>query len=194
MPEMRSDLPIMSFPDQPALERWLAQQPLDSKGAWIKFAKKSSGGGGVAKSEAIDSALCYGWIDGQIDKYDSNSWLVRFTPRKARSKWSENNRTRALELISAGRMQAAGQAEIDKAKADGRWETAYASASKAEVPSDLTTALEANPKAAAFFATLNSANRFAVLYRIGAVKKPETRARKIEHFVAMLERGESIHP
>jgi uncharacterized protein YdeI (YjbR/CyaY-like superfamily) len=191
---MRFGLPIVSFSDQFALERWLARQPRDSKGVWIKFTKKSLGTAGVAKSEAIDIALCHGWIDGQIGKYDSTSWLVRFTPRKARGRWSENNRTRALELISAGRMQAAGQAEIDKAKADGRWEAAYASASKAEVPPDLQAAFETNPKAAAFFATLTGANRYAVLYRIGAAKKPETRARKIEQFIAMLERGESIYP
>jgi uncharacterized protein YdeI (YjbR/CyaY-like superfamily) len=193
MTEIRSGLPIMSFADQAALDRWLAKQPRDAKGAWIKFAKKSSSVTSVTKSEAIDSALCHGWIDGQIDKYDAESWLIRFTPRKVRSKWSENNRTRALELISAGRMQAAGQAEIDNAKADGRWHVAYASASKAEVPSDLQVALDANPKAAAFFATLTGVNRYAVLYRIGAVKKPETRARKIEQFVAMLERGETLH-
>jgi uncharacterized protein YdeI (YjbR/CyaY-like superfamily) len=193
MTEPRSGLPIMSFADQAELEQWLTQQPRDAKGVWIKFAKKNSSSTSVTKSEAIDSALCHGWIDGQIDKYDAESWLIRFTPRKARSKWSENNRTRALELIAAGRIQAAGQAEINEAKADGRWQVAYASASKAEIPSDLQIALDANPKAAAFFATLTGVNRYAVLYRIGAVKKPETRARKIEHFVAMLERGETLH-
>ena len=137
--------------------------------------------------------LCYGWIDGRLDKYDSESWLVRFTPRRPRSKWSEVNRKRALELISTGRMQPSGQLEIDRAKADGRWEAAYAPASKAEVPPDLQDALDANPKAAAFFATLTGANRYAILYRIGAVKKAETRARKIGDFVGMLERGETVH-
>src|ERR1700752_4442892 len=119
MTEIRSGLPIMSFADQAGLDEWLAKQPRDAKGAWTKFAKKTSNVSSVTKAEAIDSALCHGWIDGQIDKYDAESWLIRFTPRKPRSKWSENNRARALELISAGRMQAAGQAEIDKAKADG---------------------------------------------------------------------------
>ena len=190
---MHSGLPIVSFADQAALERWLAQQPRDAKGVWIKFAKKDAGVASVTKADAIDSALCYGWIDGQLNKYDANSWLTRFTPRKARSKWSEINRTRALELISAGRMQPSGQAEIDRAKADGRWRAAYASASKAEVPPDLRTALDASPKAAALFATLTGANRYAILYRIGAVKKAETRARKIGDFVAMLERGETVH-
>ncbi|WP_176074302.1 YdeI/OmpD-associated family protein [Brucella intermedia] len=193
MTELRSGLPIVSFADQIALESWLAEQPSDSKGAWVRFRKKGSSIASVTKAQAIDSALCYGWIDGQLDKYDVDSWLVRFTPRRPRSKWSDENRKRALELISAGRMQSSGQLEIDKAMADGRWEAAYAPASKAEVPTDLQTALDANPKAAAFFATLTGANRYAILYRIGAVKKAETRARKIRDFVSMLERGETIH-
>jgi uncharacterized protein YdeI (YjbR/CyaY-like superfamily) len=193
MTELRSGLPIVSFADQIALESWLAEQPSDSSGAWIRFRKKGSSVASVTKAQAIDSALCYGWIDGQLDKYDADSWLVRFTPRRPRSKWSDENRKSALELISAGRMQASGQLEIDKAMADGRWEAAYAPASKAEVPPDLQTALDANPKAAAFFATLTGANRYAILYRIGAVKKAETRARKIRDFVGMLERGETVH-
>lgn len=171
----------------------MAEQPNDSNGAWIRFRKKGTSVASVTKAQAIDSALCYGWIDGQLDKYDADSWLVRFTPRRPRSKWSDENRKRALELISAGRMQASGQLEIDKAMADGRWEAAYAPASKAEVPPDLQAALDANPKAAAFFATLTGANRYAILYRIGAVKKAETRARKIRDFVGMLERGETVH-
>lgn len=193
MTELRSGLPIVSFADQIALEGWLAEQPSDSNGAWVRFRKKSSSVASVTKAQAIDSALCFGWIDGQLDKYDAESWLIRFTPRRPRSKWSEANRKRALELISEGRMQASGQLEIDKAKADGRWDAAYASASKAEIPSDLRAALDANPKAAAFFATLTGANRYAILYRIGSVKKAETRARKIRDFVGMLERGETVH-
>jgi uncharacterized protein YdeI (YjbR/CyaY-like superfamily) len=193
MPELRSGLPILSFADQGALERWLAKQPRDSKGAWVRFSKKGSGIASVTKDEAIDSALCYGWIDGQLRTYDAKSWLVRFTPRGPRSTWSQLNRKRALGLISAGRMQAPGQLEIDKAKADGRWKAAYAPASEAEVPPDLQSALDANPKAAAFFATLTGANRYAILHRIGAVKKAETRARKIADFVRMLERGETVH-
>lgn len=193
MTEFRSGLPIVSFADQTALESWLSAQPSESNGAWIRFRKKGASGASVTKAHAIDSALCYGWIDGQLDKYDAESWLIRFTPRRPRSKWSDVNRKRALELISQGRMQASGQLEIDKAKADGRWETAYASASKAEVPPDLQAALDANPKAAAFFATLTGANRYAILYRIGSVKKAETRARKIGDFVGMLERRETVH-
>jgi uncharacterized protein YdeI (YjbR/CyaY-like superfamily) len=193
MTELRAGLPIVSFTDQIALEDWFATQPSDSNGAWIRFRKKGSSVASVTKAQAIDGALCYGWIDGQIDKYDADSWLVRFTPRRPRSKWSQVNRKRALELISAGSMQASGQLEIDKAKADGRWESAYAPASKAEVPPDLQDALDASPTAAAFFETLTGANRYAILYRIGAMKKAETRARKIGEFVAMLERGETIY-
>jgi uncharacterized protein YdeI (YjbR/CyaY-like superfamily) len=193
MTEVRSGLPVLAFVNLATFESWLSGQPRDAKGAWIKFARKGSSIVSVTKAEAIDSALCYGWIDGQLDKYDEHCWLIRFTPRKPRSKWSENNRTRALELIAAGRMRSAGLAEIEAAKADGRWDAAYAPASKAEAPPDLLEALDSAPKAAAFFATLSGANRYAIIYRIGAVKKAETRARKIAEFVAMLERGETIH-
>ncbi len=193
MPETRTGLPIMTFPDRAALDNWLAEQPPGAAGAWLRFAKKGADFASVSKAVAIDCALCHGWIDGQLDKYDAHSWLTRFTPRKARSKWSQVNRTRALELVAEGRMTAAGQAEIDKAKGDGRWDAAYAPASTAEVPSDLQAALAANPIAGAFFATLTGANRYAILYRIGAVKQAETRARKIGEFVAMLARGETVH-
>ena len=193
MSEERSGLPIMAFSDLAALESWLEAQPSDSPGLWIKFAKSGSGIPSVSKSEAIDAALCHGWIDGQLDKYDDAYWLIRFTPRKVRSKWSQMNRTRAIELLEAGRVRPQGMAQINAAKADGRWDAAYAPASKAEVPPDLQAALDRNPTAAAFFATLTGANRYAILYRIGAVKKPETRARKIADFVAMLERHETVH-
>ena len=146
----------------------------------------------VSKAGAIDAALCHGWIDGQLRKYDDESWLVRFTPRKRASKWSAVNRARALELIRAGRMRSAGLAEIEAAKADGRWAAAYAPASQAEVPADLKAALDGSPAATHFFATFTGANRYAILYRIGAVRKPETRARHIAQYVSMLERGETI--
>jgi len=193
MSEMRSGLPILTFADQAAFERWLAEQTRDAGGAWIKFAKQGSACVSLTKAEAIDSALCHGWIDGQLDKYDGDWWLIRFTPRKARSKWSQVNRARALELVAQGTMQAAGLAEVEGAQADGRWDAAYAPASKADVPADLQAALDGNPAAAMFFSTLTGANRYAILYRIGAVKKAETRARKIAQFVAMLERGETVH-
>lgn len=193
MTEMRSGLPIIGFADEAAFEGWIEAQPPDAPGLWVKFSKKGSGAASVSKAEAIDVALCHGWIDGQLDSYDDAWWLTRFTPRKPRSKWSQLNRTRALQLIAQGRMRGAGLAQVEAAKADGRWEAAYAPSSASEAPPDLKAALNENPKAAAFFATLTGANRYAVLYRIGTVKKPETRARKIAAFVAMLERGETIY-
>jgi len=193
MTEERAGLPIIAFNDLAALERWLEAQPADSPGLWIKLAKAGSGMASVTKAEAIDAALCHGWIDGQLDKYDDAFWLVRFTPRKARSKWSQVNRARAQELIEAGRMRAQGMAQIEGARADGRWDAAYAPASKAQVPRDFQAALDKSPEAAAFFSTLTGANRYAILYRIEAAKKPETRARKIATFIAMLERRETVH-
>ncbi|MFM9864114.1 MAG: YdeI/OmpD-associated family protein [Micropepsaceae bacterium] len=189
----RAGLPITGFASQAAFETWIAAQPRTSKGLWLKLAKKDSTAKSLSKAEAIDVALCHGWIDGQLDKFDDTSWLIRFTPRKRGSKWSERNRTRALELAAAGRMRSAGEAEIKAAKADGRWDAAYAPASTAQVPPDLQAALNATPKAAAFFATLKGANRYAILYRVGTAKKPETRAKRIATFVAMLKRGETIH-
>ena len=193
MTQERAGLPIVAFADARAFERWLESQPANSKGLWLRLATKGSGRVGVTKAEAIDAALCHGWIDGQLDKYDDAHWLIRFTPRKARSKWSQVNRTRATELIEACRMHPGGLAQVEAAKADGRWDAAYAPASTAEVPADLQAALDRSPEATAFFGTLSGANRYAILYRIGAVKKPETRARKIASFVAMLERHETVH-
>lgn len=193
MTEQRSGLPVLVFARLSALEAWLTSQPSDAPGTWIKLAKKKAPSATLTKAEAIDAALCHGWIDGRIEKYDDAYWLIRFTPRRPGSKWSLRNRKRALELMELGRMRSSGRAQIEAAIGDGRWERAYASASKAEVPGDLRNALNKNPTAAAFFKTLNSRNRYAILYRIGAVKKTETRQRKIREFVAMLERGETIH-
>jgi uncharacterized protein YdeI (YjbR/CyaY-like superfamily) len=186
-------LPIIAFANAASLEGWLDAQPAHSKGLWIKFAKKSSRTGTLTKAEAIDAALCHGWIDGQLDRSDEHHWLVRFTPRKRGSKWSLINRRRATALIEAGRMRPSGLAQVEAARSDGRWNAAYAPASAAQIPGDLQAALDANPKAGKFFATLTGANRYAILYRIGAVKRPETRTRKIAEFVAMLERGETVH-
>src|SRR6266446_749442 len=191
--EVRAGLPILEFADQTAFEDWLAAQATDALGAWLKLAKKGAEATTLTRAEAIDAALCHGWIDGQLDKYDDIHWLVRFTPRKPRSKWSEVNRTRATELIKEGQMSKTGLAQVNAARADGRWNAAYAPASTAEIPPDLQEALDQSPRAAAFFATLTGANRYAILYRIGAVKKPDTRARKIATYIAMLERGETIH-
>lgn len=134
MTEERAGRPIIAFADAAALERWLETQPADSKGLWIRLAKTGSRRVSVTKTEAIDAALCHGWIDGQLDRYDDEHWLIRFTPRTARSKWSQVNRRRATELIEVGRMRAGGLAQVEAAKADGRWEAAYPPASAAEVP------------------------------------------------------------
>jgi uncharacterized protein YdeI (YjbR/CyaY-like superfamily) len=192
-PETRAGLPILSFEDRQALEIWLEAEGGRSGGIWLLLAKKESGRASVARAEAIDAALCFGWIDGQLDKYDADHWLIRFTPRRPRSKWSGRNRTRALELIAAGRVRPPGMAEIEAARADGRWNAAYAPQSEAGVPADLQAALDASPEAASFFTTLKGANRYAILYRIGEAKRPGTRAARIAKFVAMLERGETLH-
>ena len=186
-------MPILTFRNGERFERWLEQQPADAAGAWLKLAKKSASRPGLTKAEAIDAALCHGWIDGQLDKYDESYWLVRFTPRRTGSKWSQVNKRRATELLAAGRMLESGIAQIEAAKSDGRWAAAYAPASSTTVPADLQDALNGNPRAAQFFGTLKGANRYAILYRIGSVKRADTRARRIAEFVAMLERGETIH-
>ena len=190
---MAKDLPTLPFASQADFDAWLGKQPDDAPGLWVKFAKKDSGIVSVSKAEAIETALRHGWIDGQLDKLDATWWLTRFTPRGPRSQWSKNNVATAETLIKAGKMTAQGQREVDAAKADGRWAAAYAPASKATVPDDLAKAMAANPKAKAFFETLTGANRYAVLYRIGSVKKAETRARKIEQFVAMLAEHRTFH-
>ena len=192
--DTKQGLPILSFASQEKWEQWLAGHHQTSKGLWLKIAKKDSGHGTVTYAEALEAALCHGWIDGQKGPFDDEFWLQKFTPRGPRSKWSKINREKAEGLIGAGRMQPAGLAEVERARSDGRWEAAYDAQSKATVPEDLQRELDKNPEAAAFFATLDSANRYAVLYRIQEAKKPETRARRIEKFVGMLNRGEKIHP
>jgi uncharacterized protein YdeI (YjbR/CyaY-like superfamily) len=189
----RAGLPIRAFADAAAWEAWLGAQPRSSSGVWLKLAKKSAGTASVSKAEAIDAALCHGWIDGQLNPFDEDWWLVRFTPRKSRSAWSANNRRRAEELFAAGRIAPAGLAEIDAAKTDGRWEAAYVSQGKMTVPDDLAAALDADPQARAFFDTLTGANRYAILYRVQQAKKPETRVARIAKFVAMCARGETLH-
>ena len=187
-------LPVLAFASASDWEQWLSKQPRSSKGIWLKLAKKGSGIESLSRQEAIDGALCYGWIDGQLQKFDEQYWLVRFTPRSAKSKWSSINQTRVQALIDTGRMNDAGLEEVKRAKADGRWEAAYPPQSKAEVPSDLQLALDGNPKAKRLFSKLDSANRYAILYRIHNSPKPEMRANKIEKYVQMLARGETIHP
>lgn len=194
MAKDQTPLPVLAFADAAEWENWLASQPLPANGLWIKFARKAAGVPTVSKPEAIDAALCHGWIDGQLKPFDGKHWLIRFTPRRAQSKWSAINCRRAEALIEAGLMRPAGLAEVERAKADGRWEMAYQSQSTITVPSDLQHALDENESAKTLFEVLDSANRYAVLYRIHTAKKPETRARMIEKLVAMLARGETIHP
>jgi uncharacterized protein YdeI (YjbR/CyaY-like superfamily) len=192
--EEKGGLPVLSFASAADWGSWLARQPSASKGLWLKLAKKSAQARSVSRQEAIETALCHGWIDGQLDKYDQYWWLVRFTPRSPKSKWSEVNRSAALKLMEAGHMLAAGLAQVEAAKADGRWVAAYAPQSTATVPADLQAALDASPAAKRLFSELNGANRYAILYRVHDAKTAKTRVQRIERFVAMLERGEMIHP
>jgi uncharacterized protein YdeI (YjbR/CyaY-like superfamily) len=189
----KRDLPVMAFASPEAWDAWLSVQSAGAKGLWLKIAKKSSGVRTISRDEAVDAALCHGWIDGQLGRLDVTCWLIRFTARTSTSIWSEKNRVRALELVEQGRMQPAGLREIERAQKDGRWQKAYASSSKAEVPDDLAAALARNRKAHAFFETLSRQNRYAILYRTHTAKRPETRAARIEKFVAMLASGETIH-
>lgn len=191
---MNDDDTALDCASQQEWEDWLQANGNSSPGVWLRLGKKSSGRCDLSYAQALDSALCFGWIDGQKRAGSDQYWLQRFSPRRARSIWSKINVEKAKALEAAGRMRPAGLQEIAKARADGRWERAYASASSATVPEDLQSALDADPKAKAFFATLNSQNRYAILFRIQNVKKAETRARKIAQFVAMLSRGEKLHP
>jgi uncharacterized protein YdeI (YjbR/CyaY-like superfamily) len=182
------------FASAEAFEAWLAEEHARSDGLWIKFAKKASGIPTVVYAEAVEASLRYGWIDGQVKRLDDDHYVQRFTPRRARSRWSKINCAKAEALIARGAMEPAGLAEVERAKADGRWDAAYDAPSTATVPDDLRSALDADSRAAAFFETLDSNNRYAILHRIQDAKKPETRVRRIEKFVAMLGRGETIHP
>ena len=192
--EEKAGLPVLSFASADDWGKWLARQPGASKGLWLKLAKKGAQAKSISRQEAIEVALCHGWIDGQLDKYDEHWWLVRFTPRSPKSKWSEVNRSAALKLMVASRMLSAGLAQVEAAKADGRWDAAYQPQSTATVPADLQVALDASPAAKHFFLQLNGANRYAILYRVHDAKTAKTRVQRIEKFVAMLERGEVVHP
>ena len=187
-------LPVVSFESTDAWDAWLTAHAADSPGLWLKIAKKGSAGRSISYSDALDVALCHGWIDGQKGRLDDEYWLQRFTPRKPGSKWSKINTERAAALIASGRVRPAGLREVERAQADGRWEQAYESQSRVTVPEDLARALAANQRARAFFATLDSTNRYAILYRIGTAKRPETRAKRIDAFVAMLSEHKKIYP
>ncbi|MFG2356303.1 YdeI family protein [Streptomyces sp. NPDC048521] len=186
--------PVLSFATRDAWEEWLEENHEAVPGIWFKIPKRASGLHGVDYATALESALCYGWIDGQKKQLDERHWLQRFTPRRRGSKWSKVNREKAIALIAQGRMRPAGLREVENAKADGRWEAAYAAQSEATVPDDLQAALDAAPAAREFFATLDGRNRYAILYRVGDAKKPETRAARIEKFVAMLAEQRKLYP
>jgi uncharacterized protein YdeI (YjbR/CyaY-like superfamily) len=193
-PTPAGEVPVLSFADRRAWMDWLAANHASSRGVWLKLAKKAAGVASVTYAEAIEAALAWGWIDGQKNRHDDRWWLQKFTPRGPRSMWSKINREKALALIAAGEMKPPGLEQVERAKRDGRWEAAYDSPSRATVPDDLSAALAASPRAAAFFAALDSANRYAVLFRIHTAKKAETRAKRIAELVAMLERHEKLHP
>ncbi|WP_066151947.1 YdeI/OmpD-associated family protein [Hydrogenophaga pseudoflava] len=181
------------FRNAKAFETWLKKHHASSDGLWLQIAKRGADEPSVTYAEAVEIALCWGWIDGQKKGLDDQHFLQRFTPRRARSVWSKVNVEKVAALIAAGRMQAPGLAQVDAAKADGRWARAYDGARTSVVPDDLQAALDAQPPAKAFFATLNASNRYAVLWRVQTAVKPETRARRIEQLVDMLARGEAIH-
>jgi uncharacterized protein YdeI (YjbR/CyaY-like superfamily) len=187
------ELGPITFASDAEWEAWLDQHHADSDGVWIKMAKKSTGIASVAYPEVLETALCFGWIDGRREALDDRYFLQRFTPRRARSRWSKINREKAEALIAAGRMRPAGLAEVERARADGRWAAAYEGQRAITVPEDLQCELDARPQAAAFFAQLSSQNRYAILYRLHDAKRPETRARRLAKFVAMLEAGETLH-
>lgn len=190
----KQDLPILPFASRGAWKQWLADQHATSRGLWVKLAKKNSGIETVTYAEALEVALCYGWIDGQKNAFDQDYFLQRFTPRLPKSKWSKINCAKVEELTAQGAMQPAGLREVQRAKQDGRWEAAYDAQSRAVVPDDLQQELNKNDEAQAFFATLDRLNRYAILYRIQDAKRPETRARRIATFVAMLSEHKKVYP
>ena len=190
----KPELSIIPFASRDAWATWLDERHATSEGVWLKIAKKGSAIETVSYAEALDVALCYGWIDGQKAPFDERHWLQRFTPRRPRSKWSKVNRQKATELIEKGEMRHAGLREVERAKADGRWEAAYDAQSTTTVPYDMRRELEKNQRALEFFSKLDSRNRYAILYRIQDAKKPETRARRIEKYVAMLAEQKKLYP
>jgi uncharacterized protein YdeI (YjbR/CyaY-like superfamily) len=191
--ELFKDLPVLLFPSQTDWHAWLEDNHNQPQGIWLKHAKKSSGKKSVSYQEALEEALCYGWIDSQKQAYDDDYYLQKFTPRGPRSVWSKINVAKVEELIKTGRMQPAGLAAINLAKQDGRWDAAYDSASTNKIPEDFLAELDKNPKAKEFFGTLNRANVYAFSWRIQTAKKPETRYARIEKFIQMLNRGEKLH-
>ena len=191
---MSKELPVLTFDDLAAWEAWLNEHGASADGLWMKLGKANAPRSTISKAQAIEGALCHGWIDGQLAKFDQHYFLVRFTPRRRGSRWSAANRNTAQSLIEAGRMSSAGRREVEAAKADGRWDAAYAPQGRATPDADLVAALDAQPDARRFFDSLDAANRYAVIYRVQDAKKPETRIRRIQQYIEMLARGETIHP
>lgn len=184
----------MFFASSHAWEDWLAVHQAEQQGIWLKIAKKGVEPSSVSYADALDSALCYGWIDGQKKACDDAFWLQKFTPRRPKSLWSRINTEKAMQLTAAGRMTPAGLREIESAKTDGRWDAAYGSQRTLTIPEDFQAELDRHPQARAFFDTLNKTNRYAICFRIETAKKPQTRQARIETFIAMLERNDKIHP
>jgi uncharacterized protein YdeI (YjbR/CyaY-like superfamily) len=189
-----NNLPIISFVTQQGWEAWLEENHVDARGIWLKMTKKATGIPSVSYAEALESALCYGWIDGQKASFDEQYWLQKFTPRGPKSMWSKINCDKATALLASGRMQPVGIRQVEQAKADGRWDAAYEPQSKMTIPDDFQKELDNNPKAMEFFNTLNSVNRYAILYRIQTAKKSETRSARISKFITMLSEHQKIYP
>jgi uncharacterized protein YdeI (YjbR/CyaY-like superfamily) len=187
------DIPVRAFKDAKAWELWLEKNQTAAAGIWMRIAKKASGTKSITYPEAVDIALCFGWIDGLKRPESETTWLQRFTPRRSRSIWSKINRGKALGLITSGRMKPAGLKEIERAKLDGRWEAAYDPSSAATVPADFEKELNRHPKAKAFFKKVSRTNRYAILWRLHTAKKAETRAKRMRSFIERLEKGETIH-
>ena len=185
--------PILQLASPEEWEAWLDAEHAGSDGVWLKFAKKGSGVTTVLYPEALDVALCFGWIDSQVMTLDERFYLQKFTPRRSKSKWSKINVEKIAALTKAGRMRPAGLEQVELAKADGRWDAAYSSPANMTEPPDLKKALKASPKAAEFWATLNKSNRFAAIYQLEDAKKPETRERRLAKFIGMFERGEKLY-
>lgn len=188
-----TDIPVLTFPEVSQWKKWLDQNHEQAEGAWIRFFKKESKVTGVTYAKVLDEALCYGWIDGQVKKYDEQSWIQKFTPRRPRSVWSKRNVEHVKRLTKAGRMKPAGLKQVEAAQADGRWEKAYDSPANMETPEDFLKELAKNKKAKAFFETLNKTNKYAINWRLQTAKKPETREKRMKKILEMLANGEKFH-
>jgi uncharacterized protein YdeI (YjbR/CyaY-like superfamily) len=193
MKSEKDNLPILIFKTAKEWEKWMAKNYASSKGVWLRFYKKASGIPSVTYAEAVEVSLCYGWIDGQANKYDENSYLQRFTPRRPKSIWAKKNIERVTRLIASGRMKPPGLKEIDAAKADGRWEIAYDSPANMEIPNDFLKEVFQNPKAKKFFGTLNKTNLYSIAWRLQTAKKPETRQKRMKAIIDMLSKGQKFH-